>query len=103
MEYPNFDSNTQFFSQPHRWLLLLIWLTNPRALAAYYIFSAEPEVAEWYIVFFVGGLLVPGAWGLYYLPGLIADTTLRIGLAVVGFLFRDVVEKSLIKESITRS
>ena len=103
MEYPSFDPNTPFFSQPHRWLLMLTWLTNPRALAAYYIFCADPEVAEWFIVFLIGGLLVPGAWGLYYLPGLGADTTLRISLGVVGFLFRDVVENNLIKLNALRA
>ena len=93
-----FDPNVPFFSQPHWLLLASIWLTNPRALAVYYIFCAQPPVGHWFTIVLVGGLVVPGAWGLYFLPGLSASHGLRITLSIIGFFFRDAVEKTVVEE-----
>ena len=65
----------------------------------YYIFCATPPVAEWYVTFLIGTLLVPGAWGLYFLPGVNADPAIRIGLGVVGFVVRDAVEKDVLERA----
>lgn len=98
VSFGKFDPSVALFSQPHWWLLILIWITNPRALAVLYIFCAEPAAAHWASILVIGGLLVPGAWGLYFLPGLSASHGLRILLGFVGFFIRDVVEKSLVEE-----
>jgi len=95
--FGKFNPSISFFSQPHWWLLLLIWVTNPRALAVLYIFCAEPAVANWISVVFIGCIIVPGAWGLYFLPGLSASHGLRIFLGFVGFFVRDAIEKSLVE------
>lgn len=100
--YHHFDPRIALFSQPHWWLLILMWAANPRALAVYYILCAKPEVGPWWAIAFVGCLIVPGAWGLYYLPGLSAAQNLRIGLSVAGFVLRDVVEKDLVEKPLVR-
>ena len=48
-------------------------------------------------MFFLGAVIVPGAWGLYFLPGLSASHGLRIGLGLLGFFLRDCVEKALVE------
>ena len=101
-KYPHFDPTIPFFSQPHWGLLALIWLTNPRALAVYYGFCAKPAVCGWFNLIVLGVVLIPGAWGLYFIPGLSASTSLRWGLALAGFLFRDAPEKSLVEEPMLR-
>jgi hypothetical protein len=98
VSFGTFDPSVGLFSQPHWWLLILIWITNPRALGVLYIFCAEPAVAHWISIVIIGGLLVPGAWGLYFLPGLSANHGLRIFLGFVGFFIRDVVEKELVEK-----
>lgn len=96
VSFGNFDPSAPFFSQPHWWLLILIWITNPRALGILYIFCASPPVSHWAWVL-VGTVIVPGAWGLYFLPGLAAGDGFRLFLGFVGFLIRDVPEKSLVE------
>ncbi|MBU0717482.1 MAG: hypothetical protein KJ749_04470 [Planctomycetes bacterium] len=87
--YPTFDPNAAFAAQPHAWLLLAIYLANPRALALYYLACAQPPVDHWAVVLLAGFVFVPGAWGLYVLPGLSAAMGLRLGLCLAGFLLRD--------------
>lgn len=97
VSYGKFDPSISLFQQPHWWLLLLIWITNPRALAVLYICCAQPSVGDWLFVAIVGCVIVPGAWGLYFLPGLSVSHGLRIFLGFVGFFIRDVPEKALIE------
>ena len=100
ISFGKFNPSVSLFSQPHWWVLVLIWITNPRALAVLYIFCADPPVAHWLSIVIIGCLLIPGAWGLYFLPGLSASYGLRIFLGFVGFFIRDAVEKFFIEGSL---
>lgn len=87
--YGTFNAGAPFFEQPHLWLLVAIYAANPRALAVYYLLCAQPPVAHWFASVALGIVCVPGAWGLYVLPGLGADDSLRMFLFIAGFCLRD--------------
>jgi hypothetical protein len=93
--YREFDSTIPFTQQPHAAWLALIWLFSPRCLAIYFIFCAVPAVSHWLTITVVGIFLFPGAWGMYFLPGLDAEMGIRIFLMFVGFFVRDVIEHQI--------
>jgi hypothetical protein len=95
VSYGKFDPSMSLFSHPHWWLLLLICLTNPRALAILYLCCAQPTVSHWFWVVLFGCFIAPNAWGLYFLPGLSAGYGLRIFLLFVG-LIRDAIEDAVL-------
>lgn len=95
------DSTKTLFEQPHWWLLILIWVTNPRALAILYIINSNLPIAHWKWNLVIGGLFVPGAWGLFMLSGSSVALAWRYALGFLGFVIRDVLEYSLLGKQIS--
>ena len=89
--YRPFDPNVAFLSQRHWWLILAIYILNPRGLAVYYIMCAQPSVGHWGQNLILGCLLIPGGWGAYMLPGLGVPHATRLVWGIAGSLVLDVV------------
>ena len=88
---PDINPNVAFFSQPSWVLMGLLFITNPRFFAIYYLCAADPPAGHWLGVVLLGILICPRAWGLFYLPGLSVNVVIRIILVILG-LFGDHLE-----------